>query len=97
MGFSLTRWKISKISVTPNKTITFGNNILQCYSSLTNLYLLTADLHTRVHSQFCDQIMFIEVRTLFIETAAVNSRNANRTLQPVGYGFQIYQQESMKA
>jgi hypothetical protein len=51
------------------------------YNSLTNLYLLTADLSTRVHSQFCNQIPFIEVRTLFSETSAVNSRNVNSTLQ----------------
>jgi hypothetical protein len=51
----------------------------------------------RIRSQFCDQIPFIKVRTLFSETAAVNSRNVKRTLQPVSYGIKIYQQESMKA
>jgi len=54
------------------------------YNSFTNLYLLTADLGTGVKSQFCDQIPFIEARTLFSETAAVNRRNVHRTLQPVG-------------
>ena len=67
------------------------------YNSLTNLHLQTADLSTGVHSQFCDQIPFIEVCTVFTEPVAVNNRNVNRTLQPVGYGIKFYQQESKKA
>ena len=67
------------------------------YNSLTNFHLLTADLSTGVHSQFCDQIPFTEVRTLFSGRAAANRRNVHRTLRPVGWGIKIYQQESMKA
>jgi hypothetical protein len=67
------------------------------HNSFTNLHLLTADLSTAVHSRFCDKIPFIEVRTLFSETVAVKSRNVNMTLQPVIYGINIYQHESMKA